>query len=631
MRKRVPTPEVIGEKQTDVLNPATPTETETQEIVSRETILGGTQISKLYRLFREDGMRRGESLFNAVYLSCHNRYDESQTTIKDKYKNIMEHPRGWSGDKKKTHKRNVWSMSLACLDGVAGASRGFERVRTMVGSFFGKILRIPHGMDNSVRATKALLRGISSCILPVAAVLLAVYTVTTIASSASSRYAVGVYVDGEYAGNTESVNIILDAKHKYESDLTARYGTPIVLECDVSFRPCRFDEKTYILPGDTTVFDNYMRHFVADGYGLYVDGNLAAVTSTKKWLDDAIEDSIERQLDGYKASGTVSDEDIDRFVYNNNITMIADKYPRSYFLTRSEVRSLFSLPALASDDAAFLEKNLHFIKWEDFDRRLNENFSYTLRLDYNTLAGHEMATSESVMNIALPNQSISVELSVVRDEKERTVMPFEVEEIFDDTLYEGMRRLVRHGVDGEKLLYYKSTYRADKLLSREIAGEEILKAPINKIVRVGTMELSEEDKDSIPTGTYIYPYRGTLTSDFGWRILRGQNNFHQGLDIYGPFGDPVLASDGGEVVDVGYTRGYGKYCMIRHNESLVTRYAHCNTIDVEVGQLVSQGEQVGTLGATGNVTGVHVHFEIIVDGVTVDPLPYMFEEELPRG
>ena len=142
-------------------------------------------------------------------------------------------------------------------------------------------------------------------------------------------------------------------------------------------------------------------------------------------------------------------------------------------------------------------------------------------------------------------------------------------------------------------------------------------------MRVGTKTLTEEERALIPTGTYIYPYEGMITSTFGWRVLDGQNNFHQGLDIYGHRGDTVVAADGGEVIEVGYTYGYGNYCKIQHNEDIVTRYAHCDTINVQVGDLVGQGFPIATLGDTGNATGVHVHFEIIKNGVTVDPLPYM--------
>ena len=85
----------------------------------------------------------------------------------------------------------------------------------------------------------------------------------------------------------------------------------------------------------------------------------------------------------------------------------------------------------------------------------------------------------------------------------------------------------------------------------------------------------------------------------------------------------MVAADGGEVIEVGSNKSYGNYCMIRHNEDIVTRYAHCDSITVEEGDLVGQGFPIGTLGSTGKVTGVHVHFEIIKNGVKVDPLPYM--------
>ncbi|MBP5245513.1 MAG: M23 family metallopeptidase [Clostridia bacterium] len=96
----------------------------------------------------------------------------------------------------------------------------------------------------------------------------------------------------------------------------------------------------------------------------------------------------------------------------------------------------------------------------------------------------------------------------------------------------------------------------------------------------------------------------------------------------GTRGDPVVAADAGEVIDVGVTRGYGNYVLIRHDEDTVTRYAHCDTITVEVGDSVAQGSQIATLGSTGNATGVHVHFEIIINGSTVDPLPYMSGPQL---
>ncbi|MGN1120773.1 MAG: peptidoglycan DD-metalloendopeptidase family protein [Eubacteriales bacterium] len=595
-----------------------------ENIVSRETILDGTSVCKMYRLFRHDGLNRTESLYNAVYLSCHNRYNRTPSALRSKYKNIYEHPRGWSEDKLKLHKHNIWSCALKVLDGFAGLHRQLEKVAKATGAFFRKIAHIPHSMDNSLRAIKAFFRILCKSALPLTAIVLTVYTATCIAAHSTRRFAVGVYVDGAYVGNTRSVAAVLDAKHQYETDLTNRYGSPVVLECDLVFLPCEYDESSLIQTGDTSIFNAYMEDFTEQGFGLYIDGRLAAVTSVEKWFDDAIEDCISLQRQKYLAAYDVTDDEIDRFIYNNNLSIIADRYPESYFLTRSQVRKLFSLPELSDSDAKLFEENLHFIKWQDFDRSLPGTFSYTLNLDYASLDGDtRSATSALSVNAAVPTETVSMDFAFVKEESERVTVPYQEEYIYDEEMPEGMRRLVRNGKDGEKILYYKSTYQSGKLVKQELSGEEILTEAVSKIVRVGTKTLTEEERALIPTGTYIYPYQGTITSTFGWRVLNGQNNFHQGLDIYGSRGDTIVAADGGEVIEVGYTYGYGNYCKIRHNEDIVTRYAHCDAINVQVGDFVGQGFPIATLGDTGNATGVHVHFEIIKNGVTVDPLPYM--------
>lgn len=595
---------------------------------SRVKILAGTSIGKMYKLFRHDGMSKHESLYNAVYLSFHNRYEKAPSVVRDEFKNIHEHPRGWSGDKRELHKHDIWSVGLWALNGLARITHGVKKVAHSVGSFFKKMAHIPHSMDNSARAMRAFGRVVVKAALPVGAAAFMALTAVHIAKASRLNCAVGVYVDGEYVGNTLNVGEILDTKRQYESDLSTRYGSPVVLECDVSFVPAEYREKDKIMAGDTAIFDSYMAHYTEDGYGLYIDGKLAAVAPVEKWFYDAVKDYIRMQEESYKALYDVSEDEVDRFIYSNNITLISDRYPESYFLNRSEVRKLFSLStSLSDEDASYLKDHLHFIKWTDFDGGVSTAaFTYSLKLNYASLGSKTRSVSAgtpAVYNIALPVETVSMELSVVKDESERVSVPFEVQTVEEESWPQGMRRLVQDGADGEKIIYYKSFYQGGKLVKREVSGEEILKAPVAKIVRAGTKELTEEEKKLIPTGTYIYPYQGKITSTFGWRVIFGSNSFHQGLDIYGKRGETVVAADGGEVIEVGSNKSYGNYCMIRHNEDIVTRYAHCDSITVEEGDLVGQGFPIGTLGSTGKVTGVHVHFEIIKNGVKVDPLPYM--------
>ena len=116
-----------------------------------------------------------------------------------------------------------------------------------------------------------------------------------------------------------------------------------------------------------------------------------------------------------------------------------------------------------------------------------------------------------------------------------------------------------------------------------------------------------------------------ITSNYGYRIdpVGGiLGDFHLGLDIAGSVGDPVYAAQGGTVIRASWFSTYGNCVDIQHPSGLVTRYAHLSAYHVSVGDTVSQGQIIADIGATGNVTGPHLHFETIVNGSTVDPQSY---------
>ena len=120
--------------------------------------------------------------------------------------------------------------------------------------------------------------------------------------------------------------------------------------------------------------------------------------------------------------------------------------------------------------------------------------------------------------------------------------------------------------------------------------------------------------------TFIWPLSDVrITSLYGERWGR----MHKGVDFGCPEGTPVLAALGGTVTYAGWTNGYGNCVVIRHDDGTSTRYAHNSELLVEVGQTVIQGEAVSLSGNTGNSTGPHLHFEIIIDGEQVDPLEYL--------
>lgn len=113
----------------------------------------------------------------------------------------------------------------------------------------------------------------------------------------------------------------------------------------------------------------------------------------------------------------------------------------------------------------------------------------------------------------------------------------------------------------------------------------------------------------------------TITSRFGTR----SSGMHTGLDIAAPTGTPIYAAAEGTVTASGWsTTGYGYFVKIQHTNGVETLYAHCNTLIATVGEYVSQGQQIATVGSTGWSTGPHLHLEIRANGARVNPQYYLY-------
>jgi murein DD-endopeptidase MepM/ murein hydrolase activator NlpD len=117
----------------------------------------------------------------------------------------------------------------------------------------------------------------------------------------------------------------------------------------------------------------------------------------------------------------------------------------------------------------------------------------------------------------------------------------------------------------------------------------------------------------------IWPVNGPVTSGFGLRWGR----MHEGIDIAAPMGTPIWAAAAGTVIHSGWLGGYGYLVVVDHGNGLSTAYGHASALLVAVGQEVSQGETIALVGSTGHSNGPHLHFEVRVNGVAVDPLLYL--------
>lgn len=128
------------------------------------------------------------------------------------------------------------------------------------------------------------------------------------------------------------------------------------------------------------------------------------------------------------------------------------------------------------------------------------------------------------------------------------------------------------------------------------------------------------DADFVPT---LWPVTGRITSSFGERedpvLGNGDGEFHAGIDIAGDLGEPIHATADGVVVSVGVVNGYGRMVKIDHGHGLETWYGHMSGFAVTAGQQVARGEVIGYIGHSGRTTGNHVHYEVRIHNVAVNP------------
>jgi murein DD-endopeptidase MepM/ murein hydrolase activator NlpD len=155
--------------------------------------------------------------------------------------------------------------------------------------------------------------------------------------------------------------------------------------------------------------------------------------------------------------------------------------------------------------------------------------------------------------------------------------------------------------------------------------------PASMILTDRVMAAVEQDVPDLTMLT-TEPVARTESSGYGWREdpINRRNKFHHGTDYRGKRGTPILAAGKGTVVFAGRRGGYGRCVFIDHGNGVITRYAHMQSIEVNVGDSVIGGMQIGKLGSTGRTTGAHLHFEVRLEGRSVDPNTAMMVAQLTR-
>lgn len=216
---------------------------------------------------------------------------------------------------------------------------------------------------------------------------------------------------------------------------------------------------------------------------------------------------------------------------------------------------------------------------------------------------------------------LSVGVTVI--ENYELYVDYDTEYYYDDTLYVGVSRITTDGEQGVNSATARVTYVNSIETKREIIYTSVVSAPVTKRVAQGVKPTPESiySPEDAGYGKFIWPTDGGHISEYTY--WDGGYSGHVGVDITAYYSAPIFAGASGTVTYAGFSTGFGNNVIIDHGNGTQTRYAHCSALYVTVGQQVTQGEFIAAMGATGWVTGTHLHFEVIVNGVNQNPINYL--------
>ncbi|MDR0491549.1 MAG: peptidoglycan DD-metalloendopeptidase family protein [Oscillospiraceae bacterium] len=208
----------------------------------------------------------------------------------------------------------------------------------------------------------------------------------------------------------------------------------------------------------------------------------------------------------------------------------------------------------------------------------------------------------------------------------RTIIPYDTKLIGDDTLFQDERRVVTEGKNGVITVTESSSGTTGNETPPEAMRQVSTIKPVTEVIAVGTKPLT------VSRGSYVWPADSDrILSHFGPRNATVGSTNHKGLDIGGGVEKLIFAADGGEVIFSGWDGLFGNVVRIKHDSGDITLYAHCSLTLVSEGDKVYQGQKIAYMGKTGCATGVHLHFEIIENGVNIDPLKCLETNVISEG
>ena len=554
-----------------------------------------------YALFRKGGLGVFDSFFNSLYIHLTEKSVEKEKARLQK-----------SGEGEDP--RRLLDFHAPILRALSFLPRRAGKIASLFLSW-GK-------RDRGTRVHSSKIAFLRAHLLEGCVVFLALFTGLFVTLQLSRPVVLRAQIDGKVIGIVESKNLVDSAVNELEDNVEIILGKSFHFPYEIQYRFSRqwggaLTDKSKI---SETLY-TYVSDYICTACGLYVDDVLVAVCADERTMNQGLEDFIQENAEEGEAG------------IFNDIMLVTQAYPTESILNYDEFRLILkemSTPleerkrSPVPGEAVLTEAR----EGEEEDRVLP---AMVLVAD-STYAPREKEVSRSNYPKSIDNVKLDLYTSEVL--RYQSAIPYETLYVESSEHYTTMADVTTRGAAGLAQVEAKVYYVNGKEAKREILQEKIEKTPTNQVISIGNKVLPEKLGLS-GAGSFIVPRVGVVSSYFEVR----EDGAHRGWDIPGDEGDNIYASASGKViVAIGpdgamiagektanlYT-GYGYCIVIEHTDGFRTLYGHCSKIDVTLGQEVRQGEKIGEIGNTGASEGNHVHFEIILKGVKVDPALYLYQ------
>lgn len=433
------------------------------------------------------------------------------------------------------------------------------------------------------------------------ALLIAVGVVTLFSYATGFEYS----YNGKHLGYVKNQEDVTKVLGLVSEELSKEYGSTIQIneDSDITFT------ETVILDKEVDNIDavlkklTYMSDMKAEAYGIYINGALYVTVESEaaanKVLKNIQSEFMEEESDKLKYEEAGFKENVEIRQIDTKLAYISSvKQATKKIMTGGEKEVTYTIK---DGDTIYDICQKLDVTWDEI-KAMNPEIK-----------------EESIYpgdKILLNRATAAVSVVTVEKKTFAEKIAYKTKYKKSDEMYEGDSKVTQEGKNGKRVVTARITRENGEVIKRKDLDERIITEPVTEIIVKGTKERPK----TLPTGVLKYPiYGATLTSEFGWRW--GRN--HDGVDWGCGVGTPIYAADGGTVVYAGWYYGYGLYIKIDHGSGVQTAYAHCNELYVDVGEAVYQGQHIAASGNTGNSTGPHLHFEVLVNGSPQNPFSYL--------